>query len=159
MQEVLCDKLSKVLLHKYIQVSGGGQCDCDSALTASSWPLFSSSTAPLSHFQTFDTGSYFGTPLETLSAQSSFPPSFFYRVSPSPAIFTAQRVCVCACVCVFFHYHGSEIAPSVPGARQAPDSAFIRISTLLPRDDPTCRGGQDEISICSEVEIRGSDRD
>lgn len=59
---------------------------------------------------------------------------------------------------MFPHYRGSEIAPSVPVAREAPDSALIRISTSLPRDDPTHRGGQDEISICSKVKIRGSDR-
>lgn len=60
---------------------------------------------------------------------------------------------------MFPHYRASEIAPSVPVAREAPDSALIRISTSLPRDDPTHRGGQDEISICSKVKIRGSDRD
>lgn len=73
------------------------------------------------------------------------------------SIYSPTSVRLCAFVCVF-HYCSSEIAPSVPGAREAPDSALTRISTSVPRDNPTHRWGQDEISIHSRVEIRGSDR-
>lgn len=58
-----------------------------------------------------------------------------------------------------FHHPSSEIAPAVPGAREAPGSALVRMSASLPRDDPTRPRGQDEISICAEAEIRGSNRD
>lgn len=57
-----------------------------------------------------------------------------------------------------FHYRSFEITPSLPGAREAPGIALTRISTSLPRDSPTHRRGQDQISTHSQVEIRGSIR-
>lgn len=46
----------------------------------------------------------------------------------------------------------------MPGAREAPESALTRMSTSLARDNPTHHRGQDEISIRSQVQMRGSDR-
>lgn len=57
------------------------------------------------------------------------------------------------------HYRSSEIAPATPGARQAPEPALTRMSTSLSEGQShTHHRGQDEISIRSQVEMRGSER-
>lgn len=117
--------------------------------------ISSSSTAPLSYFYTVDTGSYFGTPLEILSTWSSVP----HRVPQGyrdPLLYLRPNERAFVRV---FRFRSSEIAPSVPRAREAPDSALTRISTSLPRDNRSHLRGQDEVSIHSQAEIGGSDRD
>lgn len=135
---------------------------CHRLLSSSviSCPLLPSSTSSSSHFHTLNRGSHLGTHPEILSLPSSFPPSFLKGIIVHCSIYSPVSVCLCVCV---FRYHSSEIALSkrVPGAREAPDSTLMRISTSTQRDSPTddYHRIQNEISMCSEVKIRGRRRD
>lgn len=153
----MSDKLNRFLLHQYIYVS--------------EWRLQEENVAQLwlhlliLYYPTHQWGS------GVISTQSTQDPILeplwkFYPHGAASRTASFKGYCdpllylqpnECAFVCVF-HYCSSEIAPLVPGAREAPDSALTRISTSVPRDNPTHRWGQDEISIHSRVEIRGSDR-
>lgn len=68
---------------------------------------------------------------------------------------------VCLCVCFPVSQLWIALSKLLPGAREAPDPSLLRISTSMRRDSPAddYHRIQNEISICSEVEIRGRRRD
>lgn len=113
----------------------------------SSCPRFPTSTVSLSHFHTLNRGSRLGRYSEILSIYS-IPLSYLKSIRVHRSIYSPKIVCVCD-----FQYHSSETALSkrVPEPRR--HQTLIRISTSIPKYNPSdgYHRIQDEISICVDV--------
>lgn len=118
-----------------------------------SCPLLPSSSSSSTHFHTLNRGFRVGTHSEILSPPSSFLKGIIGHCS----IYSPMSVCLCFPVSQLW----IALSERLPGAREAPDPSLLRISTSTPRDSPAddYHRIQNEISTCSEVEIRGRRRE